>query len=90
MTLIANDAQFSEDPPGQRRALGRGRRPRQRLPPTPVTRGRERRRRPSPSTVDGLVTALTHMTGFDAGPVADATIGGHAGKTFALTNSDQH
>jgi len=42
---------------------------------------------PVASTVDGLVTALTHMTGFDAGPVADATIGGHSGKSFTLTNS---
>jgi len=40
-----------------------------------------------PSTVDGLATALTHMVGFEAGPVSDAQIGGHAGKTFVLTNA---
>ena len=27
------------------------------------------------------------MVGFDAGPVSDAVVGGHAGKTFLLTNS---
>ena len=42
---------------------------------------------PVAATVDGIVTALTQMVGFDAGPVSDAVVGGHAGKTFLLTNS---
>ena len=42
---------------------------------------------PVASSVDGLVTALTRMTGFDAGPVSDVTVGGRPGKTFVLTNA---
>jgi hypothetical protein len=42
---------------------------------------------PTPLTVDGLVPALTHMVGFEAGPVSDVVVGGHAGKSFRLTNT---
>lgn len=42
---------------------------------------------PVPSTVDGYVTALTRLVGVPAGPVTDAVIDGHPGKTFVLTNS---
>jgi hypothetical protein len=42
---------------------------------------------PVPSTVDGVVTALTRMVGFSAGPVSDVVVGGYAGKVIELTNS---
>ncbi len=42
---------------------------------------------PVPSTVDGLVGALTNLVGIPAGPVTDVVIDGHPGKTFVLTNS---
>ncbi len=41
---------------------------------------------PVPSTVDGVVTALTHMVGFTPGPVSDVVIGGHAGKSVEIRN----
>ena len=34
--------------------------------------------------VDDLVTALTNLPGFVAGPVTDVSVDGHAGKTFEL------
>ena len=37
-------------------------------------------------SVDDLVTALTTMVGFEAGPVTDVTIGGTRAKAFDLTN----
>ncbi len=40
-----------------------------------------------PSTVDGIVAALTNMVGFSAGPVTDAVIGGRPAKTLVLTNA---
>lgn len=39
-----------------------------------------------PTTVDGLMTALTNMVGFTAGPVSDVDVGGHHAKHFELTN----
>ena len=42
---------------------------------------------PVPSTVDGVVTALTRMVGFSAGPVSDVVVGGYAGKVVELTNA---
>ena len=42
---------------------------------------------PVPSTVDGLVAALTRLVGVPAGPVTDVVIDGHPGKTFVLTNA---
>jgi hypothetical protein len=42
---------------------------------------------PVPSTVDGLVAALTSLVGVPAGAVTDVVIDGHPGKTFTLTNS---
>ena len=40
-----------------------------------------------PSTVDGVVAALTHMVGFKAGAVSNVVVGGRAGKSVELTNS---
>jgi hypothetical protein len=37
-------------------------------------------------TVDDLVTAMTTLVGFEAGPVTDVTIGGTRAKAFDLTN----
>lgn len=37
-------------------------------------------------SVDDLVTAMTRMVGFQAGPVTDLTIGGFPAKAFDLTN----
>ena len=42
---------------------------------------------PAPTTIDGVVAALTSMVDFEAGPVTDVTIGGHAGKSVTLTNA---
>jgi hypothetical protein len=39
---------------------------------------------PAPSSVDDLVTALTHQVGFRAGPVSDSTIGGVPAKLFEV------
>lgn len=38
-------------------------------------------------TVAQVVTALTHMKGFKAGPVTEVMVGGHAGKAVELTNA---
>jgi hypothetical protein len=38
------------------------------------------------ASVDDLVTAMTSMVGFEAGPVIDLTIGGFPAKAFDLTN----
>jgi hypothetical protein len=38
-------------------------------------------------TVDDLVTAMTTLVGFEAGPVTDVTIGGTRAKAFDLTNA---
>lgn len=43
--------------------------------------------KPDPWTVDGIVTALTHMVGFTAGAVSDASLGAYNGKSVVLTNS---
>jgi hypothetical protein len=40
-----------------------------------------------PTTVDGTVTAITHMKGFAHGAVTDVVVAGHAGKHFVLMNS---
>lgn len=42
---------------------------------------------PVPSTVDGLMTALTQMVGFTPGPVSDVVIGGQPGKSVELRNA---
>ena len=42
---------------------------------------------PVSSTVDGLVTALTHMVGFTSGPVVNVVIGGHQGKLVQARNT---
>jgi pimeloyl-ACP methyl ester carboxylesterase len=39
-----------------------------------------------PPTVDGLVTALTHMAGFTPGPVSDVVIGDHRGRAVEARN----
>ena len=39
-----------------------------------------------PSTVDGIVTALAGMRGFEAGPVRDVVVGGHKGKYVEVVN----
>jgi hypothetical protein len=41
---------------------------------------------PIGATVDDLVTAMTTLVGFQAGPVTDITIGGLPAKAFDLTN----
>lgn len=41
---------------------------------------------PSPATVEAVVALFTSFVGFDAGPVTDVVISGHAGKRFDLTN----
>lgn len=38
-------------------------------------------------SVDDLVTAMTTLVGFEAGPVTDVTIGGTPAKAFDLTNA---
>ncbi|MBI3747132.1 MAG: hypothetical protein HY264_11540 [Chloroflexi bacterium] len=40
-----------------------------------------------PMTVDGVVQAVTRMSGFTAGSATDITIGGVSGKTLVLTNA---
>lgn len=42
---------------------------------------------PAPSTVDGVVAALTHEVGFTATPVRDITLDGLPAKTFDMDNS---
>ena len=42
---------------------------------------------PVPSTVDGLMTALTQMVGFTPGPISEVVIDGHAGKSVELRNA---
>lgn len=42
---------------------------------------------PVPSTVDAVVTAISHMVGFTAGPLSDVVIGGYPGKSVVVTNS---
>lgn len=41
---------------------------------------------PVATNVDAVVKALTHMTGYTAGPVTDVTIGGHKGKAVEIAN----
>ena len=41
-------------------------------------------------SVDELVTALTSMAGFTAGPVTDVSIGGASGKSFTLHQAIDH
>jgi hypothetical protein len=41
----------------------------------------------APTTLAGVVQALTHMVGFTAGPVTDVTIGGYTAKHVVITNS---
>jgi hypothetical protein len=41
----------------------------------------------APSTVDGVVAALTTMVGFTPGPVTDVEVGEFAGKAVTLVNS---
>ena len=43
--------------------------------------------KPAPKTVDALVSAISSMVGFDAGPVTDVTVGGLPAKSFTITNS---
>lgn len=40
-----------------------------------------------PPTVDAIVSALTGMVGFSAGPITDVVVGDHAGKVVELTNA---
>ena len=42
---------------------------------------------PVAKTVDQVVEALTRLKGYEAGPVADVTVGGHAGKALEITNT---
>ena len=42
---------------------------------------------PVDRTVPGVVAALTRMSGYEAGPVTDVTVGGHAGKAVEITNT---
>jgi hypothetical protein len=42
---------------------------------------------PVPSTVDGVVTALANMPGFNTTPALDVAVGGFAGKGFDISNS---
>ena len=42
---------------------------------------------PVPPTVDAIVSALTRMVGFSAGPVTDVVVGDHTGKVVDLTNT---
>ncbi len=42
---------------------------------------------PKPLTVDAVVSLMTDMVGFDAGPVTGTEIDGRPAKTFTLTNA---
>ncbi len=42
---------------------------------------------PIARTVDGIVTGLGQMPGFDVGSISDIVVGRHAGKAFELTNT---
>jgi len=42
---------------------------------------------PAPPSAEELVTALTHLTGFDAGPISSTTIDGLPAKAFTISNT---
>lgn len=49
--------------------------------------GPGRPKSPAPATVAELVTAITGMVGFNAGPITDVSLGGLPAKSFQITNS---